>query len=872
MKRSRKILAGCLVSTLLLVLLLVGLGAVLTDFLVEMLWYNSMGQLKLLLLKVAYKYVVLTVVTLMFFGLMFLNFWMASRYLGVTMWHKDAKVKSVIRGFRTGSLKVYTPLSLLLAIPLSLPLYREWENALLFFYAPDYGASDSLFNLDVTFYLFALPIIILIRERVILTLLLLLVAVALLYAAEMKVLSRERRPLYRGARAHLGLIIFLMFLAQAAGYGVEALMLQYSTANMPLFYGPGYAEIVWGLPILAAAGFFMMLATLSLISVILTRRGTRPLALFTILALAAHFCRGWQMIPNSVNKYLVAPNELDKQEPYIRQTIQSTLTGYQLNGVERRPYASLPVKKPIKDLGESVELENIPLWDNELLVDVFQQLQAIRPYYEFSGVDAARYTVDGNLHQVYLAAREINLEKLPPDTAASWVNRRLKYTHGYGLVMTPAAQSGEQTMQWYIRNMPPQSDVGFEVNEPSIYYGMTALDYVIAPNESHEFHYPGDQEEVNVDYKGDGGVLINSLWRKALFALYFNDRNLFFTQQTHDESRILFRRHIQDRLRILTPFFELDQNPYLVVTGDRLYWIQDAYTTSRWYPNSEPYHGQLNYIRNSIKITVDAYTGKVQYYLAEEDPIAQAYLQMYPGLIKDISEMPPELRSQVRFPKDLFEIQMRMYAIYHQTDPGTYYKGEDRMQFAEIQQQESIIRMRPYYLTLDLIEPDKREFVLLTPLLPVNRDNLRALAVVGCDPENYGRIILYTFPKGSQVFGPPQINALIDQHTDIAESITLWNQEGSEVKRGKMIVLPVDGRIIYIQPLYMEATGTLKIPQLKRVIMSADEKVVMDVSLERAVAKLHALLESSATEVPDAYELPGDDLPETPPGIERPDL
>jgi uncharacterized membrane protein (UPF0182 family) len=477
-----------------------------------------------------------------------------------------------------------------------------------------------------------------------------------------------------------------------------------------------------------------------------------------------------------------------------------------------------------------------------LLEDVFQQLQAIRPYYEFSGVDAARYMVDNELHQVYIAGREITTERLP-EGAKSWVNLRLKYTHGYGLVMTPAAQKAESSMVWYIHNMPPESDVGFQVNNPSIYYGLGDQEYVIAPNKSKEFHYPGLSDGISVEtsYTGDGGVKIGTFLRRSLFALFFKDRNLFFTGQTLPESRIHFRRNIIDRIERLTPFFQLDENPYLVVTPDRLYWIVDAYTTSRWYPNSQAYEGELNYIRNSIKITVDAYNGAVKYYLADPtDPIALGYREMYPGLIHDLDDMPEGVKSQIRYPRDLFEIQMRIFAKYHQTDPSTFYKDEDLMEFAKISRQDSLIRMRPYYLTTDLIVDDKDEFLLLAPFLPVNLDNLRALAVVSSEPDTYGKMILFSFPKGSLVYGPPQINALIDQNTEIAQSLTLWNQQGSEVKRGKMIILPINGKVFYIQPLYMEATGQPRIPQLKRVIVSVDGRVVMDTSIEKALHRLHA--------------------------------
>lgn len=847
MNASKKWASGCLI--LALVALVLGLLArfVFLEGIVDVLWYRSLGYLSFFFLKVSYKYLVLIGVTLFFFLLIFLNFWVASRYLGVTLWDQDTKGKGMVRAFRSGALKVYTPLALLLAIPLALPLYNEWENALLFFYAPETGVTDSLFHLDVSFYLFALPIIRLIQGRVILALLVLLVALVVLYLAEVKVLSKEGQSLARGAKLHLAFVLLFTAGVQCAGYLVDALMLQYSTANQPQFFGPGYAEIRWDLPMLCAAGGLVLASTLCFISYLLFRRGILAGVLFAVLALVAHLLRFWQTAPGALEKYIVEPNAIPLQLPYVEQSIQSTLAAYQLDQVERRPFSQFPVKDASRDPGDSVELENIPLWDEELLGTVFQSLQTIRPYYRFSGVDAARYVLDDELHQVYLAAREMNSSRLP-EKAQNWLNRRLKYTHGYGVAMVPAAQNGEQVMEWYIRNMPPESPVGFEVNQPSIYYGMIDAEYVIAPNKSGEFHYPGDQDEVLTDYEGDGGVSIGPFWRRMLFSAYFEDRNLFLSRQVGRDSRIHFRRQVEARIARLTPFLELDVNPYLVVTPDRMYWIQDAYTTSRWYPNSEPYQDKLNYIRNSVKIVTDAYTGRIRYYLADStDPIARAYQRMYPGLIRDLAEMPEALRDQIRYPKDLFEIQMRMYAIYHQTDPETFYKGEDRMEFAEFVHNETEIRIQPYYLTVDLIDPGQREFMVVMPLLQYQSENLRALAVVGSDGENYGRKIMFTFPKGQQVLGPGQVNALIDQNSDIAEQMTLWNQQGSEVRRGKMIVLPLDGRMIYIQPLYMEAAGAVNFPQLKRVIVSEEENVVMDVSLPRAVKKLHALIEQNAS-------------------------
>ena len=570
MKRSRKFLVGSLVGIGLIGLLFVILNVVFLDFVVETMWYQSLGYLGLMFRKMLYKYAVFGGVTFAFFLVFFLNFWVASRYLGVTLFRKEDRMRKIIKGFRSGSLKVYTPISLLLAVLMAFPLYRLWEDVLLYWYAPVTGDADALFGLDVSFYLFALPVVELVQGRLFWTLILLLVALGVLYATELRVLSLNGRSLYKGARVHLALVLLLVLVVHLASYGIEALMLQYTEANMDLFYGPGYAEIKWGLPMLAIAAGFMVLLYFVVAGWIFRPRSVKPVILFTILAVAAHIFRDLKPVMDSVNTVVVEPNEQTFQSPYIAQTIESTLTAYGLTNVERRQFEVAPSDSWHLHEEDAVQLESIPLWDPELLEDVFQQLQAIRPYYAFTGVDAARYRVGDDLHQVYIAGREITTERLP-EGAKSWVNLRLKYTHGYGLVMTPAAQKAESSMVWYVHNMPPESDVGFEVKNPSIYYGLGNQDYVIAPNKSSEFHYPGleDGVAIETDYTGKGGVSVGSFLRRSLFALYFKDRNLFFTGQTQSESRIHFRRNIRDRIERLTPFFELDDNPYLVVTPDR---------------------------------------------------------------------------------------------------------------------------------------------------------------------------------------------------------------------------------------------------------------------------------------------------------------
>jgi uncharacterized membrane protein (UPF0182 family) len=862
MKKPSKLLTGCLVSLLGVGLLLLAANFFFLDFVVDVVWHNSLGYVNLLLLKIGYRYLVLGATTLIFFLIVFLNFWGASRYLGVNLRNQGGKPGGrstrIIRAFRTGSLKVYTPISLVLAVLLAMPLYCEWESVLLWFFSRATGTRDALFHLDVSFYLFAFPLLQVILGRLLLTLLLLLVALAILYAAEMKALSLEGQPLYRGAKVHLSLIVFLIFLVMTGGYAMEALRLQYSSANTPRFFGPGHLQVIWVLPAIAVSAFALLMMAGSTIAFIHSRRGLKTFVVFGFLLFMSHLARNWKLLTDSVTNFRVLPNELLRQEPHIRSSIQATLEAYNLNKVERRDYALLRQTPPGAEPNElRNDLDNIPLWDSELLADVFRETQNLRPYYLISDVDVSRYRVTNELHQVYLAAREIYPQGLDADVNTSFVNRRLIYTHGYGAVMIPAAQRGEEPMRWYMRDMPIVSDVGLQVAQPGIYYGTRDPGYVLAPNSKREMHHPGnDTTDLLHDYQGTGGVLVGtSFWRKLVFAVYFKDRNIFWTSYTTPASRIHFRRNIQDRIGRLTPFLELDKDPYLVVTPERFYWIQDAYTRSRWYPNAASYDGVNNYIRNSVKIVVDAYDGSVAYYLAEsDDPIARAYQRMYPGLIRPLDEMPKDLLGQIRYPRDLFDIQMGIYSRYHQTDPETFFQGEDQMQFAEIVHRDTLIRMQPNYLTLDLIQSGTPEFLLLTPMLSSKMSRLRALAVVGCDGENYGRIILYTFPKGSQVFGPPQINALIDQNTEIAQSITLWNQQGSEVKRGKMIVLPLDRFILYIQPLYMEATGSPRIPQLKRIILCAEETVVMDTSLEAAFEKLKATLAAQRLTTLEANE------------------
>jgi uncharacterized membrane protein (UPF0182 family) len=846
------------------------------DTVIDYWWFSSLGYGGYFILRLLYRYLVFSAVTLLFFLIFFLNFRIASRFLSdaspppETGDSKKKQLPDLARMFRTGSMLVYGPLSLVLAVFVAYPAFGRWESFLFFSFGFSAGSVDPAYGKDIGFYLFSLPVWRLLQERLLLSLFIVLVATGILYGIQRRMRRAEQKGFPRGARVHLNLLAVLLVGLQGWSFILQRYELLYDTTHMPSYFGPGYTQMTVTLPLIWATFATFLLAAGALVFMANWKKGWIPAIVFCALFAAAFGLRHTRLLPESVQKYIVDPNELTKETPYIRRSIQATLAAYGLQRVETREFTLEPVLQRETRQAIRVNIQDIPVWDEELLDEVYDQVQGIRPYYNFTGVDVDRYEIGGRIQQVNLAAREINIEKLA-DYAKKWTNRRLQYTHGYGAVMTPAAQRGEEGMRWFIEGISPRSDEGLRIENPGIYYGLSTYDYAIAPNEIGEMDYPKGDGFVTSNYKGTAGVRLTSLFRKMAFALYFQDRNLFFTTKTTKESRILFRRNIRDAATRLTPFFVLDEDPYVVVTGKNLFWIQDAYTTSSWYPNAAPYDGRKNYIRSAVKIVVNAYGGDIRYYISDPaDPIVSAYARMYPGLLHPLSEMPEKLRRHIRYPKDIFKIQMQMFKKYHQTDPATFYRQEDAWELAE--QPKSGRKgvepepMEPYYLTLNLIDKNQREFLLLSPMSPKNRPNLRALVIAGCDPDRYGKIYLYSFPKGEQVYGPDQISALIDQDTTIAEQFTLWDQAGSEVRRGRMIILPIGNAVFYIQPVYLSAASRLKIPQLQRLIVSHGEVVVMNRSLETAFEEVALRLEQRRRDAPTPVPAPPQqEKPPTPP-------
>ncbi|CAL1240635.1 UPF0182 family protein [Candidatus Methylocalor cossyra] len=864
MRSWKRLLIVIIMSLLGLAAAILALGIAFTNFIVDYWWHSELGYGEYFWLKVLYRYILSGAVTLFFFLIFFLNFWAASRFLGVDTatfaalgQREGTRYQRLVKLFQTGSLRVYTPLSLILAVAIALPFYRQWQAALLFVFGPAAGVRDPLFGNDVSFYLFAYPIFELIQFELLMASVILTLAVGLLYFLEHHLLPGRKRPWPTGAKFHMSGLVLITTLIVAWGFILDRFNLLYTDAHEPVFFGPGFIEIRYHLPLIWLAVATLVGAVLAGLAFAHWRRGLWMLIGLATLFAASLGLRHVGAITTAIDRFIVKPNPVKTERAFMKNNIDATLAAYDLGEVKIIDMTPGFPDEDVLDPELRTHLYNIPVWDPEYLDDVYQQMQGIRPFYHFSGVDTARYVINGQLSQVNLAAREVNISRLPA-AAQNWENTHLRYTHGYGAVVTPASQDGAAPMRWYLRDLDLQSDVGFAVEKPDIYYGEEDLPYAIVPNRLNIVGISSFDEASSYNYTGGGGVPISSLFRRLLLALYLRDEKLFFSVNVDDKSRALFHRNIVERVKHLAPFLNLDHDPYIVLTPKRIYWIIDAYTSSDWYPaskrltmrfNRDQEDQQLNYIRNSVKVVVDSFSGHVDFYIANpEDPIVRGYSRAFPGLFKDLGAMPPALKEQLRYPKDLFTAQMSIYARYHQTTPELFYEQAETWDFARVHD----TLMKPFYFTtaLEGYRSDQQSFILINPMTPVGRANLSVLAVAGTptlgnvEPgKGYSQqIVLYRFSREVQADGPAQVSALIDQDPEIARQFALWDQKGSHVLRGRIIVLPVGRSVLYVQPVYIVSTGGTRIPELQRIILSMGNVVVMDASLESGIAKLEQRL------------------------------
>jgi hypothetical protein len=763
---------------------------------------------------------------------------------------------------------------------------QHWDMVLRYLYQEPFGSTDPIFNKDIGFYVFSLPFYLFVRSGLMVLLVLAgLVTVAWYLKNGALQIEGEFSQTEGGQPSvpkisvaprvmkHLIFLGGILVIFIAWGYQLKIYGLLYSTQG-PAF-GASYTDVhikIWAyrLLILASLGFAVVLfySAFNYRKKFMWLSGAVWIGAILVFATA---------VPMAVQKIVVKPNELAKESPYIAYNIDHTRKAYNLNKIEEVRYE---VKEELS--AEDIEkndltVRNIRIWDERPLLRTYRQIQAIRLYYDFNNVDVDRYEVNDQYRQVMVAARELVVNQLPPQ-ANTWVNRHLVYTHGYGVAASPVNEVTKEGMPiLFVKDLPASYEPGMKIERPEIYHGERTDEYVLVKTKTQEFDYPKGDENVYTFYQGTGGVPIRSFFRRLLFAIEFMDPQILFTTYLSPESRIMYNRRVHVRTRLIAPFLDYDQDPYIAVSEGKLYWIQDAYTTSDMFPYSMRSYRQLgnkavNYIRNSVKVTVDAYSGEVVFYVIDDrDPIVKTYSRIFPNLFRPFSEMPADLKKHIRYPRDLFKIQVGAYTKYHMEDIQVFYNQEDLWQIPDEAYGDRRVEMEPYYVIIRLPGEAKEEFLLMTPFTPSNKDNMIGWLAARSDMPHYGGMVVFKLPKEKLVYGPMQIEARVDQDTEISRDVSLWGQRGSRVIRGNLLAIPISDTFIYVEPLYLEAkqeesesaaTGSPQgrgltrsrrgapagasqaksvaaaLPELKRVIVAFGNRMVMEETLDKALSTL----------------------------------
>ncbi len=768
-----------------------------------------------------------------------------------------------------GSVVAVVLLSLIFGSVLS----SQWELFLRFTNAASFGQTDPVYGNDLSFYIFNLPVYSFVQGWI-----LGLGIVTLIGSVAVHFLNYTLRGTgyeFSGrVIVHLSIIGALMMLTLAVGHWLDRLALVLSDEGA--VFGAAYADINARRPallimtIVAAAAAVLMLANVYF-------RGLRIVvgAVALWIALGLVLTTAW---PALIQQFSVTPNEFAREQTYIARNIEFTRQAFALNRIEEDFYpAETDVDEElIRDNLKTVN--NIRLWDYRPLSDVYRQIQLIRLYYDFKDADVDRYNIAGEYRQVLLSAREVAPENLEPESQ-NWVNSKLVYTHGIGIAMSPATEfTPEGRPEFFAKDIPADGaiPIGLQdgvtppelvVDNPRIYYGENTLDYVIVNSNTDELDYQTEEGVLfRTRYSGEGGVKMSSVFRRLAYAWQFGDFNILISGEITPESRLQYHRAIQERVSKATPFLALDRDPYIVAADGQLFWIQDAYTTSDHYPYSDPIGdpatGQINYMRNSVKVVIDAYDGSLSYYLWDEtDPVVRTYARIFPNLFRSAEEMPEGLKSHVRYPQDFFSVQAERYLKYHMQDPQNFYNNEDLWAIPneKFGQEDRVQEVEPYYVIMRLPGQENEEFVQLMPYTPSQRQNLVGWLAARSDGENYGKLVAFNFPKDRQIDGPEQVEARIDNDQDISAWFTLRCSEGSTCTRGNLLVIPLGNSLLYAEPVYIRAEG-VNFPELKRVILATGDKVVMEDSLGQALAALtgvSSLVSVGESESARTEETPG---------------
>jgi len=826
-----------------IILFIILLTAFIGRFYISMIWLSSVNYLSVFWKIIFTQLWVGIFFAALFFILSFINFNYARRYAPAIQVdpasengeRPEMQIYRSLQSFKI-SKKFVIGFSLVLSILMGISETANWEKILMYLNRVPFGMDDPVFGQDIGFYLFSLPFLEYLRNWLSFAIGLILVIVLVVYVAKRAIRFEYRKLIIDPpVKLHLSLLLGVFLLIQAASFWINTRKILYSSQG--LIYGAGYTDIHINL---LAIRVSMILCVIAAIIIFVTARNENIfLPIVSVVAIIGIYFILGGLLPVIFQRVFVSPNELARERPYLANNIEMTRKAYALDNIKEKDF---PIEERIsyEDIQNNPEtISNIRLWDWRPIEQTFNQIQSIRLYYEFLGVDVDRYHLNGNYQQVMISARELDSNRLAQE-AQTWVNERLTFTHGYGVVVSPVNKvESDGLPHLSIKDIPPVSLVDLNITRPEIYYGEKTEKYVIVNTDNREFDYPLGDENVYTHYEGTGGVPISSLWRRLMFAIQFGDVNILLTGSINQDSRIMLHRNVIERTREIAPFLVYDNDPYIVIADDgKLFWIQDAYTISKDFPYSKPYSQLFNYIRNSVKVVVDAYNGDVDFYIVDpEDPIIQVYDKIFPDLFKTIDKMPEVLHSHIRYPEDLFRVQAKMYSDYHMQNPDVFYNKEDYWNIPKELYRGEEISMEPYYIIAKLPDFEEEEFILITPYTPSNKNNMIAWLAARNDDEKYGELVVYKFPKDKLIYGPMQVEALIDQDSEISQQITLWSQSGSAVIRGNLLVIPIEDSVFYVEPLYLRAEQG-EIPQLRRVIVSDGSEVSMAVGLDSAIRLL----------------------------------
>ena len=852
------------------ILLILALSGAIVHLITESWWFEAVGYQDVFWTRIHWQTIIWLAVFLLCGTFLYSNYQLA-------LWLTRESPWRLLERRNLSSLAEYLPrylaisIIVLLSFNAAMGSAAAWDDILKFLNPVAFERLDPLFQTDISFYVFQLPIYQGLQWALIELLIWTLILAIGVYA-----LKGEIRPergwkyfLTGEVKTHLCILLAALAIVISAGFYLGRYDLLFSPDGV--VFGAGYTDVHARLQAYWTMAFVTM-AVAVLFILALWRSGfmwpTVGIGLYVaVLLIVSGFYPWFQQ------RFLVEPNELTRENPYIENNIAFTREAYALDQVQSEPFpAEEALTRDVLD-SNNPTIDNIRLWDYRPLLSTYRQLQEIRLYYHFQDVDIDRYFLNEDYRQVMLSARELDYTDAPPE-AQTWVNQRLKFTHGYGIVMSPVNRvTPDGLPELMIKNVPPVATVDLAIEEPRLYYGEATNSYVFTGTTTDEFDYPEGDKNALYRYTGQGGVPLSSWLRRLAYAYDLGSLKVLISNYITGESRIHYHRAVFDRAQQIAPFLVYDSDPYIAVIDGRLKWIIDAYTTSDRYPYSKPLNRSndiaglfgseaiadiaqrgTNYLRDAAKVTIDAYDGSLNFYVVDEtDPVLATYRKIFPTLFKAASDTPEAVWVHFRYPHDLFTIQAQMYRTYHMANPEVFYNREDLWRFPTQVYEGDQVQMEPYYVIMRLPGAASEEFIQILPFTPTNKDNMVAWMAGRSDGENYGKLLLYEFPKQQLVYGPSQVEARIDQTPEISQQLTLWSQEGSRVIRGDLLVIPIEQSLLYVEPVYLRAEQG-ELPELKRVIVAYGNEVVMGETLEEGLVGIFGDRTTPLVEVSEAAE------------------